>query len=105
MDVIAQNTSLSCIRNIVMTSLRNLPHSKDPAEPAIMLPYGSDKRADSSSDSCFAMWIRIMIGVMLIVRLRCMCRLLAEEWRPVPQWRGEKTFHPCKKLQAGREQV
>lgn len=38
----------------------------DPAEPAIMLPYGSDKRA---------------------------------EWRPIPQWRGEKTFHPCKKLQ------
>ncbi|CAE7539538.1 rplM [Symbiodinium natans] len=38
----------------------------DPAEPAIVLPYGSEERA---------------------------------EWKPIPQWRGEKTYHPCKKLQ------
>ena len=69
-----------------------------------MLPYGSDKRADSLSDLCCAMGILIdddschVDGAIDV-------SALTEEWRPIPQWRGEKTFHPCKKLQAGRAQV
>lgn len=44
---------------------RNSPEY-EPAEPAIVLPYGSRE---------------------------------LKEWNPIPQWRGEKTYHPCKELQ------
>eukprot|EP00435_Cladocopium_sp_Y103_P056513 s1024_g19.t1 len=60
---------LTCRRGIAQIApdryARDSPEY-EPAEPAIILPYGSNE---------------------------------LEEWNPMPQWRGEKTYHPSKDMQ------
>lgn len=60
---------LTCRRGIAQIApdryARDSPEY-EPAEPAIILPYGSSE---------------------------------LEEWNPMPQWRGEKTYHPSKDMQ------